>query len=153
MGQPDGTAGLKTASAPGVSGKTTLRVRYSEADHMGVVHHSHYLIWFEIGRTELMRKIGTPYADLEKAGVYMPVIEAACTYHSSAYYDELLEIESAVTEATRVKVAFTYRVIRPADDRLLASGRTVHVATDGTGAPRRMPAEIVAFLMPGKEHN
>ena len=120
---------------------------------MGFVHHAHYLVWFEIGRTELMRKIGTPYADLEKAGVYMPVVEAACTFHSSAYYDEMLEIESAVTEATRVKVAFSYRVTRPADSRLLASGRTVHVATDGTGAPKRMPPEIVAFLVPSKEQN
>ena len=63
---------------------TTLRVRYPETDQMGVVHHSHYLVWFEIGRTELMREAGCAYSEMEKTGIRMPVIEAAYQHYSRA---------------------------------------------------------------------
>jgi acyl-CoA thioester hydrolase len=157
MSLAGGASGSSTAEEPGtsmgVSGKTTVRVRYPETDQMGIVHHSNYLVWFEVGRTELMRQIGTPYSDLEKAGIYMPVVEAAAAYHSPAHCDEVLQIESEVTEATRVKVSFSYRVTRLDDGRLLATGKTIHVATDGDGRPKRMPPEITAFLVPSREQS
>lgn len=128
------------------AGRARLRVRYPETDHMGVVHHSHYLNWFEVGRTEYMRERGASYADMERAGVFMPVVEASCRYLSSARYDEEIEIETRVAEASRIKVEFRYVVSRPADGRVLAEGRTVHVATDAGGVPRRMSQEYVDAL-------
>jgi acyl-CoA thioester hydrolase len=114
---------------------------------MGVVHHTHYLTWFEVGRTELMRKRGRSYAEMEKDGIFMPVVEAECRYLSPARYDEEIAIETVVAAATRIRVEFAYRAVRPADGRLLATGRTVHVATDGAGAPRRMSQDYVDGLM------
>lgn len=137
------------AAAPAAerAGRTRVRVRYPETDHMGVVHHTHYLVWFEVGRTELMRERGRSYAEMERSGVFMPVIEASCRYFAPARYDEELEVETSVASATRVKVEFAYKVSRPADGTLLASGRTVHAATDASGVPRRMPAEMAASLL------
>src|SRR5206468_2154546 len=120
-----------------------LRVRYPETDHMGVVHHTHYLTWFEVGRTELMRERGRAYAELEKEGLFMPVAEAECRYLAPARYDEEIEIETRVASASRIRVEFAYRAVRVADAKLLATGRTVHVATDPSGSPRRMSQEYV----------
>jgi acyl-CoA thioester hydrolase len=113
---------------------------------MGVVHHTHYLTWFEVGRTELMRGAGRTYADLEKAGIYMPVVEAACRYRAPARYDEEIEIETRVVAATRIRVEFAYRVMRRDDGEILATGKTVHVATDANGSPRRCASEILSPL-------
>ena len=113
---------------------------------MGVVHHTHYLTWFEIGRTELMRSAGRSYHDLEHDGIFMPVIEAICRYRSPARYDDEIEVDTRVVEASRIRVEFSYRIRRVSDGTLLATGRTVHVATDRTGAPRRMPPEALEPL-------
>jgi acyl-CoA thioester hydrolase len=113
---------------------------------MGVVHHTHYLTWFELGRTEFMRGRGYAYADMERDGIYMPVVEARCRYHAPARYDEELEVSTCVASASRIKVEFEYRITRAADGKLLASGRTVHVATDASGAPRRMSREVLEAL-------
>lgn len=118
---------------------------------MGVVHHTHYLTWFEVGRTEFMRERGRAYADMEREGIFMPVVEAECRYHAPARYDEEIEIETRVAGATRIRVEFAYRAVRPVDEKLLASGRTVHVATDQSGAPRRMSQEYVDGLAPAVE--
>lgn len=113
---------------------------------MGVVHHTHYLTWFEVGRTELMREAGRSYHDLEKDGIFMPVLEASCRYRAPARYDDEIEVEARVTGASRIRVEFSYRVLRSRDGKLLATGRTVHVATDASGAPRRMPPEALDRL-------
>ncbi|MBI3451135.1 MAG: acyl-CoA thioesterase [Acidobacteria bacterium] len=113
---------------------------------MGVAHHTHYLTWFEVGRTELMRERGRSYAEMERDGIFMPVVEAACRYLSSARYDDEIEIETRLVEASRVRVEFNYVVSRPADGKVLAEGRTVHVATDAGGAPRRMSQDQLDAL-------
>ncbi len=118
---------------------------------MGVVHHTHYLTWFEVGRTELMRAAGRAYADLEAEGIFMPVAEATCRYRSPARYDDEVEVETRVVHASRIRVEFAYRVRRASDQRLLATGRTVHVATDRSGAPRRMPADALLPLRAAAE--
>ena len=129
-----------------MANRTRFRVRYPETDHMGVVHHSHYFTWFELGRTELMRERGHAYVDLERNGLFMPVIEARCRYHAPARYDEELEIETQVVGATRVRVEFAYRIHRAADGKLLASGTTIHAATDPQGVPKRMGPEVMKIL-------
>lgn len=128
------------------TGRATLRVRYPETDPMGVVHHTHYLVWFEIGRTELMRQAGCPYADLEKEGILMPVVEAACRYLSPARYDDEILVETSLEEVTRVTSRFSYRVLRQPEGRLLATGMTRHAATDARGVPRRVPERLAGIL-------
>lgn len=113
---------------------------------MGVVHHTHYLTWFEVGRTEYMREKGRAYSGMEKSGIFMPVVEASCRYLAPSRYDEEIEVETAIAAASRVKVKFSYRITRPADGRLLATGHTLHAATGPDGAPRRMPQEILTDL-------
>jgi acyl-CoA thioester hydrolase len=128
------------------SGTAQVRVRYPEVDRMGVAHHANHLIWFEIGRTELMRSRGAAYARLEDEGLLLPVIEASCAYRAAARYDDLLKVTTEVVEVGRVRIAFSYRIERQADGLLLATGRTVHAAVDRGGRPRRIPAALRELL-------
>src|SRR5580765_79079 len=101
---------------PSRSAKTTTRVRYPEADRMGVAHHTHYFVWFELGRTELMRQAGCAYGALEdEDGVFFPVIEAKAEYVASARYDEVLEIETRLAAVEGVRVRFEYVIRREGD--------------------------------------
>jgi acyl-CoA thioester hydrolase len=128
------------------SGVTSVRVRYPETDQMGVVHHSHFLVWFELGRTELLREAGCPYADLEREGVWMPVVEASCRYLSPARYDEVLEVSTSLAQMGRATARFEYAIRRTSDGRTLATGATRHAATDARGVPCRMPDRLLALL-------
>ena len=110
-------------------GKTTSRVRYPETDRMGVAHHTHYFVWFELGRTELMRDAGCAYGGLEDGeGVFFPVVEAGARYESPARYDEVVDIETHLAAAEGVRVRFEYVLRRQGDGRVLARGFTVHAA-------------------------
>lgn len=105
----------------------TVRVRYQETDQMGVVYHSNYFVWFEVGRTHLIRELGTSYRDLESKGIILPVIEANCQYKSPARYEDVVRIESVIAELSPAKIRFTYRMVRESDNKLLASGHTLHM--------------------------
>lgn len=129
-----------------LQGATTVRVRYPEADPMGVVHHTHVFVWFEIGRTELLREAGCSYAQMEKDGLRMPVVEAGCRYHSPARYDDLVIVETRLEQITRATVQFGYRATLASDGRLLATGMTRHAATGAGGRPCRLPERVVALL-------
>jgi acyl-CoA thioester hydrolase len=110
---------------------------------MGVAHHSHHFVWFELGRTEWMRERGVPYAQLEEQeGVFLPVVEAGAEYHASARYDERLSITTRLTWVRRVRMRLEYE-IRREDDALVATGFTVHAALDRSGKPRRLPEELL----------
>jgi acyl-CoA thioester hydrolase len=127
-------------------GFVELRVRYPEVDRMGVAHHSHYFVWLEIGRTELMRARGVDYRRLEDEGVFLPVVEASCAYLAPARYDELLRVHTRIESAGGVRVSFSYRIERQPDGRLLATGTTRHAAVDRSGRPRRLPGTIRGLL-------
>ena len=124
------------------SGSTRIRVRYPEVDRMGVAHHTHHLAWFEIGRTELMREAGMTYARVEDDGVFLPVIEATCRYLAPVRYDECLTVHTGLEAARGARVRFTYRIERDVDGAVVATGSTVHAATDRHGRPRRLPASL-----------
>jgi len=115
---------------------------------MGVVYHAHYLVWFELGRTELMREIGCAYGELEdRNGIFFPVIEVGARYHRSAHYDEELTVITTLAQVGGVRVRFEYRIHRQDDDAtLLASGFTEHATLDRNHRPRRVPAGIRARL-------
>jgi len=123
-----------------------LRVRYPEVDRMGVAHHANHFIWFEIGRTELMRARGVTYRSLEEEGILLPVIEASCAYHAPARYDDLVRVRTRIESATAVRIAFEYRIESEADGRLLATGTTRHASVDRGGRPRRLPARMRELL-------
>lgn len=118
-----------------------LRVRYAETDQMGVAYYANYLVWFEVGRTDLLRASGWTYREMEEAGFTLPVIEAHCEYRQSARYDDALDVHTTGERRSPVRVRFAYRVVRAADGVLLAEGYTEHATLDAAGRPRRLPAQ------------
>jgi acyl-CoA thioester hydrolase len=138
-----GRAGMREVR----QGSVEMRVRYPEVDRMGVAHHSHHFVWFEIGRTELMRASGVTYRALEDEGIFLPVIEAECAYRAPARYDDRIRVVTEIASAGPVRVAFRYRVERVEDGALLASGGTRHAAVDRNGRPRRLPAGLLERLV------
>jgi acyl-CoA thioester hydrolase len=123
-----------------------VRVRYAETDKMGVVYHANYLVWFEVGRTDLLRHHGWSYRDMEADGFGLPVIEAHCCYRQSARYDDDLDIRTTGRLISPVRLRFDYHVVRAADETLLAEGYTVHASLDPAGRPRRLPERVVSIL-------
>jgi acyl-CoA thioester hydrolase len=119
-----------------------VRVRYAETDKMGVAYYANYFVWFEVARADLLRTLGWSYREMEHAGVLLPVIEAHCEYHQSARYDDELEVRAEGTLLSPVRMQFTYRILRTADEVLTASGHTVHAALDPAGRPCRLPERI-----------
>jgi acyl-CoA thioester hydrolase len=127
---------------------TTLRVRYAETDQMGVVYHANYLIWFEVGRVELMRAMGFEYKTMEtEDDCHIVVAEAHCRYDKPAHYDEVLRVRTRVAEWRNRIVKFSYELLRDADDTLLATGYTTHVICGSNGRPKALPAKYRDVLV------
>jgi acyl-CoA thioester hydrolase len=117
-----------------------VRVRYAETDQMGVVYHANYLIWFEVGRVELMRAAGLEYKRMEiEDDCHIVVADAHCRYHQSALYDEVLRIRTRIAESRNRIVKFSYEVIRDTDGKVLANGETTHVICGSNGRPKLLP--------------
>jgi len=123
-----------------------IRVRYAETDKMGVVYYANYLVWFEIGRCELLRAIGRSYRQMEAEGIGLPVIEAHCEYRSPARYDDELQVRTTGRLLSPARVEFEYEICRPCDGTVNATGRTVHAAIDTNGRPCRLPDYIRELL-------
>jgi len=109
---------------------------------MGVVYYANYLVWFEVGRTDLIRTLGRSYRQLEDEGVILPVIEAHCEYRQSARYDDEIEIRTTGAVLSPVRMKFMYEVVRRADGVSIASGHTIHASLDPRGKPRRLPDSL-----------
>jgi acyl-CoA thioester hydrolase len=123
-----------------------IRVRYAETDTMGVVYYANYFVWFEVGRTDLLRDAGWSYRDMEADGYRLPVLEANCCYRQSARYDDELDVRTTGALLSPVRVKFLYDVVRPIDDVLLATGYTVHASLDRDGRPCRLPDRVRQLL-------
>ena len=121
---------------------STFRVRYAETDKMGVVYYANYLVWFEVGRADLLRSLGWTYREIELDGVSLPVIEAHCDYHRPARYDDELEVRTEGRLLSPVRMEFNYQVVRKSDAVVSATGRTVHAALDPSGRPCRLPKRV-----------
>ena len=128
------------------STSSRVRVRYAETDAMGIAYYGNYFTWFEVGRTDLLRRLGRRYRDLEREGILLPVVEALCRFRAPARYDDELEVSTRGGLRSAVRVEFRYEVHRSDDGTLLATGHTLHAATDAAGRPRRLPGEICALL-------
>ena len=123
-----------------VVGEARVRVRYAETDQMGVVYHANYLIWFEVGRAELMRSMGLDYKEMEREeGCGIAVVEANCRYRAPARYDDELMVRTRVTGARGPVVKFGYEIVRVADGVLLCEGHTVHVVVGKDMKKRALP--------------
>jgi acyl-CoA thioester hydrolase len=132
---------------PGAIGETRVRVRYAETDQMGVVYHANYLIWFEVGRVELMRQRGLDYKRLEiDEGCWIAVVEATARYKAPARYDDELIIETRVLAVRGPVIRFGYRILRGEDRHLLCEGETVHVVIDKQMKRRRIPPKYAEML-------
>lgn len=120
-----------------------LRVRYAETDQMGVVYHTNYLVWCEMGRTELIRAMtGSSYASLEAEGVGLAVSELSIRYHGAARYDNLVRVRTTLADARSRSVTFDYLITNAENGERLASARTVLVSIDPRGRPTRMPERL-----------
>lgn len=131
--------------------KTALdfRVRYAETDQMGVVYHANYLVWCEMARTELIRRRGPSYAELERVGVFLAVSDLGIRYLAPARYDDLIRAEAWVDALRSRTVTFGYRILRLNEDGsedCLATASTTLVSLDGRSRPRRLPADLMEIL-------
>ncbi len=125
--------------------KTPYRVIYGDTDCGGVMYYGNYLRLFEVGRTEWIRAVGIPYREIEERfQVILPVVEVFARYKSPAFYDDLLEIETVLTEVKPLKLRFDYRILRKED--LLVQGYTVHVPVGKDLKAKRLPSELYELL-------
>ena len=119
------------------SGEITIRVRYAETDRMGLLHHANYLVYFEQGRTELLRSLGLAYKDLEDQGYLLVLTRAEIRYRSPARYDELLTLRTTVVRTTAVRIDHRYELLR--DGTLVAEGSTTLACVDREGRVQALP--------------
>ena len=149
---PDSAASLPASGKPAkgthLAGHISrIRVRYADTDQGGVVYNANYLVFFEVGRTEMMRELGCPYADLEAEGIIMPVVEAHLRYASPARYDDLLEIETAISEVKRVRFRIDTSIRHAETGRLVCEGWVWLAATRRDGGPCRLPERFLEVLV------
>jgi len=131
--------------------ETRLRVRYAETDQAGVVYHSNYLIWFEVGRVELCRDYGFNYRDMEREeDAHLPVVEARVKYHSPARYDDDIVVRTRVVQARTRAIKFAYEIFRASDGAMLAEGETYHVVMNKQGRSRSFPLKYAEMIKNGK---
>lgn len=131
-----------------ISFETKIRVEYHHTDQMGIVHHSNYVKFFEVARTEWLRAMGITYAEMERRGVMMPIVDVTVKYRNPALYDELISVTAFVDEAPMARMTFRYEV-RGEDGREIATGSTTLGFIDSqTRRPQRAPQwllEVIKF--------
>jgi acyl-CoA thioester hydrolase len=114
-----------------------IRVRYAETDRMGLLHHANYFVYFEMGRTELLRQRGITYRQVEDSGHLLVIVEVGCKFKRPAFYDDLLTLKTSVAKVSHVKIVHHYQLLR--DGVLLAEGHTTLACVDREGKPQPLP--------------
>lgn len=113
-----------------------LTVRYAETDRMGIVHHSNYPVWFEVGRTEFIRQNGFSYSDIEKSGILLPLLELKCKFINSSTYEDKIIVRTSIKGYTKTRLNFFYEVFKESDMKNpITTGETVHVWTNSELRP------------------
>jgi acyl-CoA thioester hydrolase len=123
-----------------------IRVIYADTDAMGIVYHTNYIKWFEIGRTELLRSMGIVYAEMESQGYNLPLTEAYCHYLLPARYDQIIILETEMEYLKRASMKFNYIISDEDKEKILVEGYTVHACTNNLGKIVRLPSFIVEKL-------
>ncbi len=138
---------LQTTAPPEVY-ETNLRVRYAETDQMGVVYHSNFIIWFEVGRVEMMRQLGFTYSEMEQRdGMHLAVAEVRCRYKAPARYDDLLVIRTRLMNVRASLLHFGYEIARDEDGTLLAEGESVHMVLDSGFKRTRLSSRYMSSFL------
>ncbi len=122
-----------------VSNFTKVRVIYADTDAMGIVYHTNYIRWFEMGRNEIMRQLGVSHSELEKLGLNLPLTKVSCHYLAPARYDDLLTIETKFDYIKRASIRFNSKIWDANQEKILAEGYTIHACTNNEGKIRRIP--------------
>lgn len=122
-----------------LSNITKVRVIYADTDALGIVYHTNYIRWFEMGRNELMRQLGVIYADIEKTGLNLPLTKVSCHYLAPAKYDDLLTVETNFDYIKRASIKFNNKIWDENQQKLLVEGYTIHACTNKEGKIRRIP--------------
>ena len=130
--------------------ETTVRVRYAETDAMGIVYHTNYIVWFEVGRGEYMRQRGGTYRKWENDGFYLPVTEVDARFIGAARYDDVVVIRTSVAEVRSRSVTLFYEIVMEKTGQVLVTGQTKHLCTDLEGRIRRLPPDLILALSGGK---
>lgn len=120
-----------------------FRVRYAETDQMGVVYHSNFIIWMEVGRVELLRALGYTYREMETDGVHLPVVEVKCRFKSPAKYDDLIVVRTRMMNLRNSLIHFGYEIRRDGEDALLAEGESVHIVVGPDMQRRALPEKYM----------
>lgn len=123
-----------------------LRVRFAETDQMGIAHHSAYVVWLEAARIDWLRQLSLSYRALEESGVSLAVSELSVQYRSACRFDDLLGVETALSELRSRRLTFSYRIVRPADRALIASAVTRLTPVGPDGRALTLPADWRAEL-------
>ena len=126
--------------------QTQFRVRYGETDQAGVVYYGNYLLYFEVGRTEHMRALGMPYAEVEARGYFLAIADAYCKYLGSAKYDDLVAVRTRIAKVSLTCVVFDYELANETTGELIATGRTTLACLDRGRKPTRMPEDLRELL-------
>jgi acyl-CoA thioester hydrolase len=131
-----------------------VRVRYAETDQMGVVYHSNYIVWFEVGRVELLRHLGFTYRDMEKAdGIHLAVADVHCRFKLPALYDDLLNIRTQLVNVRESLIHFGYTIVRAGDSTVLAEGESVHLVLNSEFKRSRLPQKYLSPLLKAAGRN
>ena len=127
-----------------LSGETRLRVRYAETDRMGIVYHSNFAVWFEVGRVELLRQLGFDYKEMEQEEkCHLPVVDLRVRYKAPAQYDDEIVVRTELRNARSTLLHFGYEVFRERDGTLLATGETMHIIVDDKFERRPLPEKYM----------
>ena len=124
-----------------------MRVRFADTDAMGVVHHAKYLEYFEVGRVDAFRQIGSSYANAVARGIHVVVLDVTLRYHVPARFDDVLLVSVELGSLERARFSFEYRIMRELDAALVVTGRTAHACVDAESLrPVRPPAWLIDDL-------
>ena len=119
-----------------------FRVRYAETDQMGVVYHTNYLVWCEMGRTDFIRRCGMSYADIERSGTLLAVSDLAARFLGAARYEQMIRVQTTLTTIQSRSIVFDYLITNAESAARLVTARTTLISVDRSGRPKAMPADI-----------
>ena len=143
---------MSKSASTAASALSRIRVRYAETDQMGVVYHSNYFIWFEVGRVDLLRQLGFSYREMEQEdGCYIAVVDARCRFKAPARSDDEIVIRTHLKNVRESLIHFAYEAVRESDGTLLAEGETTHIVTGRDMRKRELPAKYMAVFKAAAE--
>ncbi|MBM4168819.1 MAG: acyl-CoA thioesterase [Ignavibacteria bacterium] len=136
-----------TDEGRGIRSITRIRVRYADTDQMGFVYHAKFLEYFEQARADLLRSHGLPYTEIEKQGIYFPVLEASARYKRPGFYDDLLDVEATMSEIPTTRIRIGYKIFRDGDSKPIVEGHTIHaIVSAESSRPVRIPENMLRII-------